>query len=114
MGGPPRGCPSGSVRGQARRLETPRLPRVRRLRRPRLLRRRRRLRKRRRRSLRKRRRRRKRRSKLILLEVKQQKQPLLSPKNIPDWFLFFLESQRFAVLKTKWLCIFYVKLYLAI
>merc|ERR1712241_913457 len=70
---------------------------VRRLRRPRLL--------RRRRSLRKRRR--KRRSKLILLEVKQ----LLSPKNIPDWFLFFLESQRFAVLKTKWLCIFYVKLY---
>jgi len=57
--------------------------------------------------LRKRRRRRKRRSKLILLEVKQ----LLSPKNIPDWFLFFLESQRFAVLKTKWLCIFYVKLY---
>merc|ERR1711997_930432 len=74
-----------------------RLPRVRRLRRKR--------------SLRKRRRRRKRRSKLILLEVKQQKQPLLSPKNIPDWFLFFLESQRFAVLKTKWLCIFYVKLY---
>merc|ERR1712218_654558 len=73
--------------------------RVRRLRRPRLL--------RRRRSLRKRRRRRKRRSKQILLEVKQ----LLSPKNIPDWFLFFLESQRFAVLKTKWLCIFYVKLY---
>merc|ERR1712060_499740 len=58
-------------------------------------------------SLRKRRRGRKRRSKLILLEVKQ----LLSPKNIPDWFLFFLESQRFAVLKTKWLCIFYVKLY---
>ena len=47
----------------------------------------------------------------ILLEVKQLKQPLLSPKNIPDWFLFFLESQRFAVLKTKWLCIFYVKLY---
>ena len=47
----------------------------------------------------------------ILLEVKQRKQPLLSPKNIPDWFLFFLESQRFAVLKTKWLCIFYVKLY---
>merc|ERR1739845_219592 len=91
------------VRGQARRLEMPRLPRVRRLRRPRLL--------RRRRSLRKRRRRRKRRSKLILLEVKQRKQPLLSPKNIPDWFLFFLESQRFAVLKTKWLCIFYVKLY---
>merc|ERR1712061_437202 len=81
----------------------PRLPRVRRPRRPRLL--------RRRRSLRKRRRRRKRRSKLILLEVKQRKQPLLSPKNIPDWFLFFLESQRFAVLKTKWLCIFYVKLY---
>merc|ERR1711997_598461 len=74
-----------------------RLPRVRRLRRKR--------------SLRKRRRRRKRRSKLILLEVKQQRQPLLSPKNIPDWFLFFLESQRFAVLKTKWLCIFYVKLY---
>merc|ERR1712037_1031981 len=99
--GRPRGFPSGSVRGQARRLEMPRLPRVRRLRRPRLL--------RRRRSLRKRRRRRKRRSKLILLEVKQQKQPLLSPKNIPDWFL--LEFQRFAVLKTKWLCIFYVKLY---
>merc|ERR1712066_873615 len=97
--GPPKGFPSGLGRGQARRLEMPRLPRVRRLRRPRLL--------RRRRSLRKRRRRRKRRSKLILLEVKQ----LLSPKNIPDWFLFFLESQRFAVLKTKWLCIFYVKLY---
>merc|ERR1712037_794748 len=97
--GPPRGFPSGLGRGQARRLEMPRLPRVRRLRRPRLL--------RRRRSLRKR----KRRSKLILLEVKQQKQPLLSPKNIPDWFLFFLEFQRFAVLKTKWLCIFYVKLY---
>merc|ERR1711953_1175040 len=74
----------------ARRLEMLRLPRVRRLRRLRL-----------------RRRRRKRRSKLILLEVKQ----LLSPKNIPDWFLFFLESQRSAVLKTKWLCIFYVKLY---
>merc|ERR1712025_265656 len=38
-----------------------------------------------------------------------------APKNIPDWFLLqticFLESQRFAVLKTKWLCIFYVKLY---
>merc|ERR1712110_1102367 len=93
---PAKRLPSGLVRGQARRLEMPRLPRVRRLRRPRLL--------RRRRSLRKRRRRRKRRSKLILLEVKQ----LLSPKNIPDWFLFFLESQRFAVLKTKWLCIFYV------
>merc|ERR1712072_382040 len=49
--------------------------------------------------------------------------PILLPKqlsnlcsqNIPDWFLLqticFLESQRFAVLKTKWLCIFYVKLY---
>merc|ERR1711974_401567 len=38
-----------------------------------------------------------------------------APENIPDWFLLqticFLESQRFAVLKTKWLCIFYVKLY---
>ena len=38
-----------------------------------------------------------------------------APKNIPDWFLLqticFKESQRFAVLKTKWLCIFYVKLY---
>merc|ERR1712060_689712 len=84
--GLPRGFPSGSVRGQARRLEMLRLPRVRRLRRPRLL--------RRRRSLRKRR---KRRSKLILLEMKQ----LLSPKNIPDWFLFFLGIPAFRCSKDK-------------
>merc|ERR1712037_357803 len=69
--GPPRGCPSGLVRGQARRLEMLRLPRVRR--------------------------RRKRRSKLILLEVKQ----LLSPKNIPDWFLFFLGIPAFRCSKDK-------------
>merc|ERR1719430_526144 len=106
--GLPKGFPSGSVRGQARRLEMPRLLRVRRLKRLLPL--------RRKRSLRRKRRRRKRRSKLTFPSSFLPKQlSNLCSQNIPDWFLLqticFLESQRFAVLKTKWLCIFYIKLY---
>merc|ERR1712183_707880 len=105
--GLPKGFQSGSVRGQARRLEMPRLPRVRRLKRLLPL--------RRKRSLRRKRRRRKRRSKLTFPSSWRNNLATSAPKNIPDWFLLqticFKESQRFAVLKTKWLCIFYVKLY---
>merc|ERR1712107_309897 len=89
-----RGCPSGSERGLARRLETQRPQRARRPRRLPLLRRR-------------RKRRRKRRSKLVSHVAKQL--ATSAPKNIPDWVLLQTFLGIFRCSKDKMAVHFYLK-----
>merc|ERR1712211_139118 len=88
-----RGCPSGSERGLARRLETQRPQRARRLRRLPLLRRK--------------KRRRKRRSKLASHVAKQL--ATSAPKNIPDWVLLQTFLGIFRCSKDKMAVHFYLK-----
>merc|ERR1712107_253797 len=94
-----RGCPSGSERGLARRLETQRPQRARRLRRLPLL--------RRRRSMRRKKSRRKRRSKLASHVAKQL--ATSAPKNIPDWVLLQTFLGIFRCSKDKMAVHFYLK-----